>query len=246
MPRRRQTSRAMPVLGARVATAEALIGGWVDDILLIPDRAAVYSNRRAIGCRHARCSAVTLMRTARSRRTASRALLLVDFINPLDFAHDRAFALRALRAARRTARLKRVLKPRGVPAIYANDHFGGWTRDFSDLVRSCREREGPGRPLTRLLAPEADDYTVLKPRHSAFYGSPLEFLLDELGVRRLVISGIAADNCVPFTASDAYVRQYRIWVPGDCVVSLDDRDRRRSLAHMRRVLKADVRASLNL
>jgi nicotinamidase-related amidase len=184
------------------------------------------------------------MSPARSRRTVSRALVLVDFINPLDFAHNRAFAARAVRAARRTAHLKRALKSRGVPAIYANDHFGGWTRDFSELVRVCREREGPGRPLARLLAPEPADYTVLKPRHSAFYGSPLEFLLDELGVRTLVITGIAADNCVLFTASDAYVRQYRIWVPGDCVVSMDDEDRRRSLAHMRRVLKAEVRSSL--
>jgi nicotinamidase-related amidase len=176
------------------------------------------------------------------RRRASRALLLVDFINPLDFPHDRAFVARAVAAARRTLGLKRRLKAAGVPAIYANDHFGGWTRNFDALVRQCAAAT-PGRELARLLAPEPDDYPVLKPRHSAFFGTPLEFLLDELGVRALVVTGIAADNCVFFTAHDAYLRRYRLWVPRDCVASARDADRLHALDHMRRVLKADVRAT---
>jgi nicotinamidase-related amidase len=178
------------------------------------------------------------MRRARS----GRALVLVDFINPLDFPHGREFVERAVRAARQTRRLKHVLKSRGTPVVYANDHFGTWTRDFSELVRQCKAGT-QGSELTRLLAPEPDDYPVLKPRHSAFYGTPLEFLLDELGVRVLVIAGIAADNCVLFTAHDAYLRRYELWIPRDCVASVRDDDRSRALLHMRRVLKADVRAS---
>lgn len=174
------------------------------------------------------------------RKRASRALVLVDFINPLDFPHGRAFVERAVRAARRTRALKRRLKSAGVPVIYANDHFGGWTRDFSQLVESCRTATA-GRELALLLAPEPDDYPILKPRHSAFYGTPLKFLLDELGIRGLVITGIAADNCVLFTAHDAYLRRYRLWVPRDCVASIRDEDRERALLHMHRVLKADVR-----
>ena len=178
-----------------------------------------------------------------SREADERALLLVDFINPLDFPCEAGFIARAERAARRTARLKRRLKAAQVPVIYANDHFGGWTRDFSTLVRDCAESGVPGHPLARILAPEPDDYPVLKPRNSAFYGTPLEFLLDELGVRELVIAGIAADNCVLFSASDAYLRRYKLWVPRDCVASVDDADRLNSLAHMNRVLKASIRTS---
>jgi nicotinamidase-related amidase len=128
--------------------------------------------------------------------------------------------------------------------VYANDNFGGWTREFGELVRMCEARGSPARELVRSLAPESDDYRVLKPRHSAFFGTPLEFLLEELGATSLIMAGIAADNCVLFTASDAYVRKFRVWVPGDCVVSLRALDRKRALDHMRRVLKADVRSSL--
>jgi nicotinamidase-related amidase len=184
------------------------------------------------------------MSASKTRRRSRRALLLVDFINPLDFPHDERFVARALAAARRTARLKGVLKRTGVPAIYANDHFGGWTRGFDELVTVCAARRGPARGLAQQLAPERDDYRVLKPRHSAFFGTPLEFLLEELGAVELVITGIAADNCVLFTAADAYVRTFRLWIPGDCVASVRDADRRRSLDHMRRVLKADIRTTL--
>lgn len=183
------------------------------------------------------------MSLSRHRRRSAKALLLIDFINPLAFAHDRGFVVRALAASARAARLKRTLKRRGVRTVYANDNFGGWTRDFDELVRICSRKRSAARDLARHLAPDADDYRVLKPRHSAFFGTPLEFLLEELGVTTLIIAGIAADNCVLFTASDAYVREYRLWIPRDCVVSLRDEDRRRSLDHMRRVLKADVRSS---
>ena len=186
------------------------------------------------------------VRSGASREAAERALLLVDFINPLDFPSEADFIARAERAARCTARLKRRLKAAQVPVIYANDHFGGWTRDFSTLVRDCSESNVRGHTLARVLAPEPDDYPVLKPRNSAFYGTPLEFLLDELGVRELVIGGIAADNCVLFSASDAYLRRYKLWVPRDCVASVDDADRISSLAHMNRVLKASTRASRGL
>jgi nicotinamidase-related amidase len=184
------------------------------------------------------------MTRMKARRPSTRALLLVDFINPLDFPHDCGFVTRAVRAAGRAARLKRTLKRRGVPVIYANDNFGGWNRNFDELVRRCRDRRGPARLLAQHLAPEPDDYHVLKPRHSAFFGTPLEFLLEELGAKRLVIVGIAADNCILFSASDAYVRKYRLWIPRDCVVSLRDEHRLRSLDHMRRVLKAEVHSSL--
>jgi nicotinamidase-related amidase len=184
------------------------------------------------------------MTTKKLRRRSAQALLLIDFINPLDFRHDRGFVRRAVGAAARAAGLKRRLKSRGVATVYANDNFGGWTRDFGELVRICADRRSPARGLAQRLAPEPDDYRVLKPRHSAFFGTPLEFLLEELGVTTLILAGIAADNCVLFSASDAYVRKYRLWVPRDCVVSLRDEDRLRSLEHMRRVLKADVRSSL--
>lgn len=84
---------------------------------------------------------------------------------------------------------------------------------------------------------------MLKPRHSAFYGTPLDFLLDEIGARRLVLAGLTADSCVMFTAHDAYLRDYALWIPRDCVAAPQARHARAALEHMARVLKATTSPS---
>ena len=172
-----------------------------------------------------------------------RALLLVDFINLFEFEHAEKLAARAVQAAERTARLKERAAAAGIPCIYANDNFGHWRSEFSRLVKDCKERAGPAGEIARLLQPAPDDYAILKPRHSAFYGSPLEFLLDELGADSLIVTGLAADNCVFATAQDAYVRKFEVWVPSDCVAADTPEHEREALDHMRRTMKADVRPS---
>jgi nicotinamidase-related amidase len=176
-------------------------------------------------------------------RRSGTVLLLVDFVNPLDFSGAERIARPAVAAARRTARLKARLTARGVQAIYANDNFGAWRSEFSRLVESCRQRPGPSRRLVELLAPAPADIAVLKPRHSAFFATPLAVLLAQLGARRLVVAGLAADVCVLFTASDAFLRGFRLWIPADCVAAESAERKRAALAFMARVLKADIRAS---
>jgi len=173
----------------------------------------------------------------RARRTRA-ALLLIDFMNPLDFAGARALAPRALKAASCAATLKKRMRAQRAPIIYANDNFGRWEAGFNAVVADCERRGGASATLAKVLAPSAEDRSVLKPRHSAFYGTPLGFLLDELGVGELVLTGLAADSCVMFTAHDAYLRQYALWIPSDCVASEKDAWRRDALAYMARVLKA--------
>ena len=172
------------------------------------------------------------------------ALLLVDFMNPLDFSGGRALARTAVPAAQRAAALKKRLARQGVPAIYCNDNFGHWDADFMAVVEHCASHGGAAARLAHTLAPAPHDRSILKPRHSAFFGTPLAFLLDELGIGRLVLTGLAADNCIMFTAHDAYLRKYALWIPGDCVASERDAYRRDALAYMARVMKADVRASV--
>ena len=171
------------------------------------------------------------------------ALLLIDFINLFDFDDARKLGPPAIRAARSAARLKARAKAARVPCIYANDNFGRWTSDFAELTATCLERPGPARAIAQLLQPQEGDLSVLKPRHSAFYGTPLEFLLEELGVRKVVLTGLTADICVFATAQDAYVRQFDVWIPSDCVAAVHGSFKRESLRHMARTLKADVRAA---
>ncbi|HXR57210.1 MAG TPA: isochorismatase family cysteine hydrolase [Casimicrobiaceae bacterium] len=171
------------------------------------------------------------------------ALLLIDFMNPLDFDGAQSLAPRALRAASRAAQLKRRMRARRSPVIYANDNFGRWEADFDAVVADCERRGGASAAMAKLLAPSDEDRSVLKPRHSAFFGTPLDFLLDELDVGSLVLTGLAADSCIMFTAHDAYLRKYALWIPADCVASEKDAWRRDALAYMARVLKARVDAA---
>jgi nicotinamidase-related amidase len=168
------------------------------------------------------------------------ALLLVDFINDFEFdGGDRLFP-RALEAAKASAALKRRAKAAGVPVVYCNDNFGRWRSDFRALLERCLKEPVRGRPVAELLRPAEDDYFVLKPKHSGFHSSALDVLLKHLEVDTLVLTGVAGDYCVLFTAQDAYMRGYRLLVPRDCTASHPDEDNRRALAHLEKTCKADT------
>ena len=170
-----------------------------------------------------------------------RVLLMVDFINPMQFVGAQELAPWALEAARATAALKKRLRAAGERVIYVNDNFGQWRSDFRTLVAHCRRQRGAAAGLVRQLPPGGDDLMVLKPRHSGFHATPLELLLQQLGARQLVIVGLATDYCVMCTAMDAYVRGYKLWVPSDCTAAESPEQRDQALAWMRQALKADIR-----
>lgn len=169
-----------------------------------------------------------------------RVLLLVDFITRLDFPGAQKLAPPALEAARATAELKQRLAAEGVTAIYANDNYGVWQSDFHSLVSTCLGLDGEAGQIAQLLYPQAQDLTVLKPRHSAFYASPLELLLAEMDTRELVVCGLATDMCVQLTAADAFLREFKTWVPADCTAAETPQAKAAALAYMGSVLKCDV------
>lgn len=145
--------------------------------------------------------------------------------------------------ARRLAELKARCTAAGIPSIYANDNFGRWRSDFPRLVASCLQPDVRGHELVERLKPDEDDYFILKPRHSAFFQTNLDILLKYLGVHTLIVTGVAGDMCVLFTANDAYIRDFRVIVPADCMASEDEANNRQVSALMQRVLKADTSPS---
>jgi nicotinamidase-related amidase len=174
------------------------------------------------------------------------ALLIIDMINPLDFPGADAMRTQALPAARAIARLKKRMKADGSPVVYVNDNFTHWLNDFRELVAICSQPDAPGAPLTRALAPEHDDYLVLKPKHSGFYATPLEVLLAQLEVRRVVVTGIAGDGCVLATALDAHMRDFEVAVPSDCCASMTRERNTRALALLRDSIHVDTRRGARL
>jgi nicotinamidase-related amidase len=83
------------------------------------------------------------------------------------------------------------------------------------------------------LRPKPDDYFVLKPQHSGFYGTPLELLLDHLSIHTLILTGFATDLCVLFTANDAHMRGFHLVVPKDCVAANSLKLTNATLNHVR-------------
>jgi nicotinamidase-related amidase len=173
------------------------------------------------------------------------ALLLIDVINDFDFPEADQLLKHARPMARTLLRLKRRAQKTGVPVIYVNDNFGRWKSDFRRTVDYCA-RHGRGRDIVELLRPEESDYFVLKPKHSGFFSTTLETLLRYLGTQTLVLTGIAGNFCVLFTANDAYMRDFDLFVPSDCTASNTKRENDSALELMRKFLKADTRSSAKI
>jgi nicotinamidase-related amidase len=174
------------------------------------------------------------------------ALLLVDVINDMAFEGAEALVRQAVPMAHRLAALKRRARAAKIPAVYINDNFGRWKSDFRRLVEHCLNDDVPGEEIARVLQPEEDDYFVLKPKHSAFFETPLDTLLAYLGARTLILCGIAGNICILFSANDAYMRDYHLVVPADCVVSNTPADNQFALQQIQRVLKGDITPSEDL
>ncbi len=166
------------------------------------------------------------------------ALLLIDVINDFDFEGAERLVRFAIPAARKIARLKERAKQNKVPVIYVNDNFGQWQSDFRQQVDRCAGSEGPAGKIVEMLRPAPDDYFVLKPKHSGFFSTPLDVLLNHLGTSKLILTGFAADICVLYTANDAYMRDFSLIVATDCVASESAAQRDAAIHHIRTLLKA--------
>ena len=170
------------------------------------------------------------------------ALLLIDVVNDFDFPEADQLLEYARPMAAKLLRLKRRAQKAGVPVIYVNDNFGRWKSDFRHTVDHCA-RHGRGRDMVKLLQPEESDYFVLKPKHSGFFSTTLATLLRYLETQTLILTGIAGNFCVLFTANDAYMRDFSLFVPRDCTVSNTSRENESALRLMKKFLKADTRPS---
>jgi len=173
-------------------------------------------------------------------------LLLIDVINDFDFEEGEQLLKLALPVGKNIAELKKRAKAAGIPSIYVNDNFGRWQSDFKKIVAHCSRDDAKGKSFVKLLLPDDDDYFVLKPKHSGFYSTTLELLLTHLGARNLILTGIAGNNCVLFTANDAYMRDFKLFIPADCVVSNTEQENQHALKQMETALKADVTAGSEL
>jgi len=174
------------------------------------------------------------------------ALILIDVINDMEFDSGEALFRNALPAARNIAALKKRAHEAGVSTIYVNDNFGKWRSDFRTQLDHVLDDGVRGEPIAKLLRPAKEDYFVLKAKHSGFYDTQLDLLIDYLHVKTVILGGFATDMCVLFTASDAYLRDLEIIVPPDCCAAATTDHHDQALEHMRRVLHVKTPASADI
>ena len=175
--------------------------------------------------------------------THDTCLLLIDLINSFEFPRGDELYERAQYIGPKIAALKKKAREAGIPCVYVNDNFGRWRSNLNDVLRQALRPDSLGRPLVELLVPDSEDYFVLKPKHSAFYQTPLELLLKHLGSERLILTGVSTNSCVFMTAHDAYMRDLKLMVPEDCVAACNRTEHACAIEQMATMLKADISKS---
>jgi nicotinamidase-related amidase len=177
--------------------------------------------------------------------THHTCLLLIDVINDFDFPRGEELFAQAQKVGPSIAALKKQARAAGVPSVYVNDNFGHWRSSQEDILKQCLRPASRGRPFVELLRPDPEDYFVLKPKHSAFYQTPLELLLKHFGTERLILAGLSSNSCILATANDAYMRDLKLVIPDNCIAACNEREHNYALDHMKLMLKADVRPWIN-
>jgi nicotinamidase-related amidase len=152
------------------------------------------------------------------------ALLIIDLISDFEFPDGDRLQRNSKPLIEPLLRLKTRAHAAGVPVIYVNDNRGRWQSDRSSFVAHCMNPKSKGHEIAAALCPERRDYFVFKPKHSAFFATPLDALLKHLGTQRLVLTGVTVEQCILMTAVEAYLRDMEVAVVHDCVAGLRQRD----------------------
>jgi nicotinamidase-related amidase len=169
------------------------------------------------------------------------ALLVIDIMNPFDFEHGSTLASHSRNIVEPINSLRHYCTKYQHPTIYINDHYELWKADYKEIYKKCHNEVSDS--IMTPLQPTDKDFFLIKPKHSAFYGTALNTLLHHLSVKNLIITGIAGNICVLFTANDAYMREFNLIVPSDAIASVSDEDNHYALMMMKNVLKARIEST---
>lgn len=183
------------------------------------------------------------MRSEHIRSKSTQALLLIDVVNHFEFPDGRRLLRNALQISSHIKRLKERARRAKIPVIYVNDNFGQWLSNSAKLLRYCLREDCVGKLFVQTICPDSKDYCVLKPMHSAFYQTPLELLLREVGARSLVIAGLATNSCVLCTAHDANMRKFEVTIASDCCAARSREEHDEALRNIKAMANARVLTS---
>ena len=171
---------------------------------------------------------------------ANTALVVVDVLNPYEHEDADQLVESMSEVVPRIAELVERARDEERPVIYVNDNYGHWNSSSEQLLHTALEGRHP--ELVEPLRPPDDVHFVIKARHSTFYETPLEYLLRQLDVSRIMLCGQVTEQCILYSALDAYVRHLRVAIPEDAVAHIDPQLAEAALQMMRRNMRADVQS----
>jgi nicotinamidase-related amidase len=166
------------------------------------------------------------------------ALVVTDMLNPYDFEDADELARNAERVIEPISSLIERAAADGVEIVYVNDNYGDWDSSREQVIEKSLAGRRPDL-VEPLLPPEGADF-VLKARHTIFFGTPLEYLLWQREIEDLVLVGQVTEQCILYSALDAYVRHYQVTVPRDCVAHIHEDLAEAAFKMMERNMQARV------
>jgi nicotinamidase-related amidase len=170
------------------------------------------------------------------------AVLVIDMLN--NYQHEDAEKLASCVAEKIdpiAGLISTARKRDDVDLIYVNDNYGNFAANQQDLVRQALE--GERRDLVEPIVPDDDVRFLQKVRHSAFYATSLAYLLNQLDTKRVILTGQVTEQCILYTALDAYVRHFQVVVPPDAVAHIEADLGKAALRMMEENMRAEVESA---
>jgi nicotinamidase-related amidase len=173
-----------------------------------------------------------------NRARVKSALIVVDMLNEYDHEDSEVLveSVRAVLPAMREL-VERAQRDQ-TPIVYVNDNYGDWGAGRPEIVE--RAIAGRAADLVEPIVPAEGTWFIAKARHSIFYETQLEYLLREQGIERVVLVGQVTEQCILYSALDAYVRHFKVAVPADAVAGIHEDLADAALRMMERNMRADI------
>jgi nicotinamidase-related amidase len=169
------------------------------------------------------------------------AVIVVDMLNPYDHEDADRLVGSVERVVEPTARLIERASDDGAELIYVNDNHGDWNSSSEELAERALKGRRPDL-VEPLLPPEGTDF-VIKARHTIFYMTPLEYLLAQKEIGHVVLAGQVTEQCILYSALDAYVRHLDVTIPTDAVAHIHEELAEAALKMMERNMRAELVSS---
>jgi nicotinamidase-related amidase len=166
------------------------------------------------------------------------ALIVIDMINSYDHPDAEKLTKSVEKALPKMVDLVKRAAGEDVTTIYVNDNFGAWNSNREELVEAALE--GEYKELVEPIRPEKDTAFVVKARHSIFFETPLSYLLTENDVERVVLVGQATEQCILYSALDAYIRHFEVAIPRDAVAHIHEHLAEAAFEMMELNMDADI------